>query len=308
MPTERMNEIAGPMATLNLLPIFYLFPQELLDSSEFAHFPRNPYFVYGSAKWRAVYNSDKFLETVIDGTANMVWKHFGIKAPMESFSGYYPFWKLAHTGIWWQECRQFAAYYFRNVLGNCIFAYPVLPFETSEFIFRHLVERLRPKLRIDECRAVVKALPVHEDYEPSRWSKGRIDFYRKWNHSRSATKMQFMGTDEKWDRLEKTLFDPWGNTDFGLDYEDFKDTLLEKDRQIIEMLYAGYTQVQIAQALGYANHSAVCKRAAKIAKKYREYSKINDKKLNGVPTVKNNWDEMTRLLFPPAKRPSSPAR
>ena len=299
MQKIKRSKAVDAMPELKMLPVFYLFPQELLDASPFSNFPRNPYTVLASEKWMAVYKSDKFLEIVIDGTANMVWKHFGIKASMESFSGYHPFWMIARMGEWMQTAERFGIN--THSMTSETFEYPVLSWDAAENIFRAFVEDVRRRLPLDAWRDAVKQYPCHEDYEPSRWSKGRIDFYRKWYHSRAKIQASFVGSKDDWDALAESASDPWGKVNFWLDFENFKKSLSAVDRQIFEMLFCGYTQNRIAAHLGYANHSAVSKRAKKIAEKYREYQRENDALPSPPPAVKNNWDEMTRLLFPKAK-------
>ncbi|MDL2325117.1 hypothetical protein LJC61_08265 [Ruminococcaceae bacterium OttesenSCG-928-A16] len=301
MRKTNRKDLADPFPQLKMLPMFYLFPQELLDCSNFSDFPRNPYTVLESPKWMAIYNSLHFMETVSDGMANMVWKHFGIKASMETFSGYYPFWMLARLGAWIAIAEEFGFNTYSLGTASKNFAIPVLSWEQAESYFAQFVEIFRQRYPLDKWIEVVKQHPCHEDYEPSRWSKGRIDFYRKWYHSRSITKVSFVGETWEWERLKSDLFDPWNSIDFKLDYENFKQTLSEKDRKVIELLYSGYTQVEIAKILGYANHSAVSKRAAKIAKNYRTYMEISDEPVIAEKPAKDNWDEMTNLLFPKIK-------
>ena len=305
MSDKQQTEDMSLVERLDRLPAFYLFPQWILSATQYRNFPRNPYIAIGSKKWLKAYHSDKFLENVIDGTAHMVWKHFGIKASLESFSGYYPFWMIARMGDWQLECKRFFLYFYKQVLKSPDYSYPVLDKEKTDMIFQHFVEKLRKHSTFDAMLEVVRETPCHEDYEPSRFSKARIDFYRRWYHSRSVTKVEFVDFDsEKWEQRKGSGANPWKDAFFQMDFEEFKQTLSDTDRQIIEMLYCGYTQVQIARALGYANHSAVCKRAAKIGRKYREYTKAAEEPATKSTTVKDNWDEMTRLLYPKAKQPN----
>lgn len=53
--------------------------------------------------------------------------------------------------------------------------------------------------------------------------------------------------------------------------ERFLATLSEKDRQIVELRQDGYSYVEIADKLGYKNHSGVIKRIEAIKKKFKEY-------------------------------------
>ena len=55
----------------------------------------------------------------------------------------------------------------------------------------------------------------------------------------------------------------------------FMESLSEKDRKILEMRLEGYTQEEIADELGYKNHSGVQKRITKIGLAYQEFTKVD---------------------------------
>lgn len=283
------------------LPVFYLFPQELLNASEFARFPRNPHVVLNSPKWLRVYHSGKFTETIIDGMANMVWKHLGIKASMETFSGYYPFWILARMGVWIDIAAKLG-FNTGTMANSTTFEYPVLPQETTENIFNHFVEVFCKEHPLDDWIETVKQYPAHDDYEPSRWRKAKIDFYRKWNHSCAMTEVTFVEDANGWDKLEKAATKPWKNVNFLMDYEEFKQTISEKDIKVMELLICGYSQKEIASYMGYANHSPVSKRAKRIGLKYRAFMAEDIGEIKEISPVKDNWDEMAQLLFPESKQ------
>ena len=55
--------------------------------------------------------------------------------------------------------------------------------------------------------------------------------------------------------------------------KQFMESLSEKDRKILKMRLEGYTLEEIAQELGYKNHSGVQKRITKIGLAYQEFTK-----------------------------------
>ena len=300
----RSGEIRDPLAELQYLPMFYLFPVELLVHSEFLNFPRNPHLVYHTPEWRELYHSDKFTETVIDGMAGMIWKHFGIKAPMEDFSGYYPFWILARSGVWIHTAARLGFNTVSMARVSPHFQYPVLSWELAEGVFRQMVGQYRLQHPLNEWITAVQQRPDWADYEPSRRRRRTYqDFLRRWHHSRSKwVKPISVTTGDEWDALHKhdeLLKNPYTDVDFRMDYETFMETMGENEQQIVPLLVAGYTQAEVAKHLGYANHSAVNKKVKKIGRKYREHMKIDDRPQKERKAVR--WDEMTRLLFPKAK-------
>ena len=57
--------------------------------------------------------------------------------------------------------------------------------------------------------------------------------------------------------------------------KQFTESLAEKDRKILKMRLDGYTQEEIAEELGYKNHSGVQKRITKIGLAYQEFTKVD---------------------------------
>jgi DNA-directed RNA polymerase specialized sigma24 family protein len=115
-------------------------------------------------------------------------------------------------------------------------------------------------------RDAVQEHRCHEDYDTRR-SHVKTDFFRKWYHSRSKIKiLDFVD-------VEEPGYYPYEKIDSRLDLERFTMRLDEKNQRIVKLLLAGYTQAEIAQKLGFANHSGVCKRIKKIGAEFVEYMK-----------------------------------
>jgi hypothetical protein len=57
--------------------------------------------------------------------------------------------------------------------------------------------------------------------------------------------------------------------------DDFMATLTKKDKQILEMRMKGRTLEEIAEALGYQNHSGVLKRIRKIGQAYEKLADVD---------------------------------
>ncbi|MGM9602005.1 MAG: hypothetical protein ACI3W5_10580 [Faecousia sp.] len=57
--------------------------------------------------------------------------------------------------------------------------------------------------------------------------------------------------------------------------DQFKATLSEKDMKILEMRMNGDTLEEIAEKLGYKNHSGVLKRIRKIGRAYEAYTGVD---------------------------------
>lgn len=119
-------------------------------------------------------------------------------------------------------------------------------------------------------------MPCHEDFE--EWNtRVRIDFLRKWYHTRAKNVRTFSLESSLEDSDGKLYYIPDATqnveeTVIAQDYsERFFARLSEKDKAILRFRLDGFTHVQIAEKLGYANHSGVIKRMQAIRKEFEQY-------------------------------------
>lgn len=112
----------------------------------------------------------------------------------------------------------------------------------------------------------VRSNRVEDDFS-DRWSYAREDFERKLYNKRSKHRVRFV-------ELKDTIpvVGPESEILGQLVTNDFLALLDKRNRQIVVLLSSGVTKKsEIAQILGYANHSAVSKRLARIGEKASEY-------------------------------------
>lgn len=105
----------------------------------------------------------------------------------------------------------------------------------------------------------VRSNRVADDFS-ARWSNAREDFERKLYCRRSKITVKFV-------ELHDTVpvQGPETEVEGRMVFADFMALLDEKERQIVVLLASGYTKLtDIAAELGYANHSPVSKKLAKI--------------------------------------------
>lgn len=131
-----------------------------------------------------------------------------------------------------------------------------------------------------------KSMPAHEDFDEKAWNNyDKIDFERKWNHLRTQTGA-ILELDEE---MERTAQDPRAQMPFfainnGLNAaftgEEISLQLLNAfiqsvkdstDREILYLRADGLTLQEIAQRLGFKNHSAVVKRMDKLRKRFKAF-------------------------------------
>jgi hypothetical protein len=110
-------------------------------------------------------------------------------------------------------------------------------------------------------RAIIDAVRsnrVEDDFSP-KWSFAREDFERKLYRKRSRVQVRFV---ELTDTLP--VQGPDSDLSGSLVTSDFLALLDEKQRQVVVMLSSGFRHHEIAEHLGYANHSPISKRLEQI--------------------------------------------
>jgi hypothetical protein len=252
------------------LMMFYLLPEEVVARTELTAFPRDPYEVLENPKWREVYRSDYYMLALSDAWAWLVWEHLGVRGGMEQHSGYDPFWQLAHAYTLWMRVFMAmgltAEQYFDGVDPGDILRF-LTHEETVEQFVVPMIDYYRKHTGFDQWHEAIKTHRCHEDYDKRR-SNVKKDFHRSWYHTRSMVKvLDIVQADQAGG------YNPLNAIDSRLDVERFTGRLDDKNQRIVKLLLAGYTQAEIAQKLGFANHSGVCKRVKKIGELYTEYMK-----------------------------------
>ena len=130
---------------------------------------------------------------------------------------------------------------------------------------------------VPELLSELKLMQTHEDFSDDtieNWDK--IDFDRKWDHTRTRIGRLLSSEDIEPDVLERGQ----NVLDDGEEYsieeqifeqqleEAFMKTLDSTELEICRLRQLHYTQTEIAEALGYKTHSAVAKRLAKMREKF----------------------------------------
>ncbi|KOX08868.1 sigma-70 family RNA polymerase sigma factor [Nocardiopsis sp. NRRL B-16309] len=117
-------------------------------------------------------------------------------------------------------------------------------------------------------RDILDAVRSHrvEDDFSNRWSYAREDFERKLYRKRSKVQVRFV---ELTDTIP--VQGPESDVLGKLVTSDFLALLNEKQREVVVLLSSGFRQHEIAEKLGYANHSPISKRLAQVQRKAVEF-------------------------------------
>ena len=279
---KRPDGNATPLINGEYLSAYYFFPKELLDRlpKEFDVIPREPAKAIWDKKSLELIESDLFMLLIIDGFPWLVWPFMGVKDKKEIYSGYEPAWKLSHIPDYWiKELID------RKIIPDTLmllktFAGDPLGYVSEDYVnevMSDVVPSVMKKHNMHEIINTAKELRCFEDFD-FRNSTQKIDFYRKWYHSRSKKVGLMLSIDCMVEDGDYRHFDiKDSNADFEdgvigeVYYQQFKERLSEKDMKILELRMLGLPYEEIAKELGYKNHSGVLKRMRIIKEEFLKY-------------------------------------
>lgn len=117
-------------------------------------------------------------------------------------------------------------------------------------------------------RAILDAVRSHRvaDDFSAQWSNAREDFERKLYRKRNRVQVRFV---ELTDTIP--VQSPESEVLGKLVTSDFLALLDSRQREIVVLLSSGYRQHEIAEQLGYANHSPISKKLAQIRRQAEKY-------------------------------------
>lgn len=266
-------------SNLRYLAMVYFLPEEYINPCPtLRKLPRNLLEIAQSPEMIEIINSEQFLNEIADATAALAFPHFGFSGWKEDYSGYSPIWKLSYAlPLWLKHIEKETGWGLPALLQHP--KSENLPWFSADYVNK--VMSVVVKRAIDEQNwqpilDAIKKMPCEEDYEP-RKSRIRIDWYRKWYHTRSKTKS--VSLEEQLEDPNSGIFRLGDKNKFSLEEQvesrdyvaRFKKRLSFNDREILQMRMDGYKFGEIALILGYKNHSGVVKRIQAIGKAYTQY-------------------------------------
>jgi len=264
----------------------YFIPKSILDKcgEEINSIPRNPRKLLQDRRAIEIIESDLFKLVIIDAYAFMVWPFMGLGAKREIYSGYEPSWRYAHAASIWIKGMEDEGVIpkLQEILksSNVDEDLGYISEEEISETFTWLVPKIMAKHNMNEIIAVAAEYRCFEDFD-YRKSRQKIDFYRKWYHTRAKISVESLdelkekyaeNTDGmEWDipddsiNVESTVLEP-------IAVSKFLDTLSETDRKILTMRMDDVTLEKIAEELGFKTHSAIHKRIRRIGLAYEKFS------------------------------------
>jgi len=265
-------------SNIRYLPLVYFLPEDMIAKcSMLRALPRNLGTISRSDRHMNAIQSDVFLSEIMDAAAALAFPHFGFGGWKEHYTGYSPVWRLSYALPLWTELLETETGWGLQKLFQTPSSAEI-PFFDSDYIkdiMGRIVKRAIAEQGWQPILDVVKEMPCDEDFE--KWNTNvRTDFLRKWYHTRAKIKMVSLEAcveDEEHGIHEiEDISSDFQDRVAGEDYcQRFKARLSEKDMKILELRVEGYTYEEIADKLGYKNHSGVIKRIQSIAKEFIKY-------------------------------------
>lgn len=226
----------------------------------------------------ALLDSEVFLNEIMDASAALTFPHFGFGGWKEHYTGYCPIWKLSYALPLWSRLLEQEIGWDLQALMN-IPSVQSIPFFTPEYIkeiMGRVVKRGIQEEGWQPILDVVREMPCDEDFE--KWDTNVLkDFLRKWYHTRSK-RAQIVSLEACMENEEHGVYEI---ADVSCEFEEnliaedfckrFKERLSKRDMEILELRIKGFTYEEIAEKLGYKNHSGVLKRMKAITKSFQQY-------------------------------------
>ena len=272
------------------IPAFYFIPESFLlkCGQELCSIPRDFNQLMVDEDAIRLVTSDLFVECIVDCYAYMSWPYLCPNIPyMEIFSGDSPAWRIAHAAtIWIDELTRtgllptFEAL-FHKPKEDLYFGFT--PIETVSLYMSIIVPSAVERHDLQVILDAEKDYRCFEDFD-YRESNQKIDFIRKWYHTRTKhPQISLEGYQEQmrnyYADIDWEIPDPISTfeeeVETRVDVNEFLSKLNDKDKQILQMRAEGYTYQEIAGRLDYKTHSAVVKRVKQLGKKYQEHSGLN---------------------------------
>ena len=261
------------------LQLVYMLPHDLLIRCPILRkLPRSMGELNASPEWAEVIQSDTFLNEVMDAVASLAFPHFGFGGWKEHYTGWCPIWRLSYSlPLWSKGVERVRGWGVQSLFRlPPDFEIPFFDPDDVRSVMKQVVEQTIEEQGWGPMLETVREMSCDEDFEP--WDTNvRKDFLRKWYHTRSK-RVQTVSLEacmEDEDSGIHSLPDPAGDFTGQVEGEDFcqrfKATLSEKDMAILELRVEGYGYKEIADKLGYKNHSGVIKRMEAIKKRFIQY-------------------------------------
>lgn len=142
--------------------------------------------------------------------------------------------------------------------------------EKADSLFNNAVDTLMEVMDYGGVVSTSKEIGTPEDFSKIPLNYPRNDFEKKYNHSGAKTKVDFSSVQAETELQNKKVqsYTVDELVENSVLVSEFFTILDDTDKKILKYVLSGYTQNEIAEEMGFANHSVVSKHMKKIRKMY----------------------------------------
>lgn len=137
--------------------------------------------------------------------------------------------------------------------------------EKADKLLNNGINTAMDVMQFRELAKQVQSTPAAEDFSFKQQNYPRIDFERKWYHTRAKTTVESIEDLDQHSVLSEDVEDVVFSN---MRIKNFWNSLNDEDKMILHLTMQGLTQKEIAIKLGFADHSAVSKRIKKLKEKF----------------------------------------
>lgn len=142
--------------------------------------------------------------------------------------------------------------------------------ENADKFVHNAVDTLMEVMDYGGVVSTSKEIGTPEDFSKIPLNYPRNDFEKKYNHAGAKTKVDFSSVQAETELQNKKVqsYTVDELVENSVLVSEFFTILDDTDKKILKYVLSGYTQNEIAEEMGFANHSVVSKHMKKIRKMY----------------------------------------
>ena len=290
----RLERARNLLKQFPLLVLFYLLPEKMVQDElglEFA--PRCPIAFIADDFFLTIYAGKMFPKRMMKLWAKLIWDAGVVSGFAVDYSEHEPIQILIHD---LDTCIKVLASkgYDTDWLAAQSLTIMDIPYPSEEEAAEHLAELVQHFWEHNKSIArkiyeIARTHRAHRDFT-DRKSHTRIDFHRKYYHTR--TKSKLVSIQNVWEDVEYIA-----DVEYNLENVIARDWVLyfykwlgnKRDVVICKLRCMGFTQKQIGTFLKYKNHSGVNKRiklVREILEAYIEWQRELDEDITTPPPPK----------------------
>ena len=270
------------------IPAYLMLPVELVAMApkHIMLLPRTARALLNDPQAIRVIEDKSFRKFIMQAYGALVWTHMGLKDDSECYCPDEPAYRLAfNPGFWIQameECMGMADPHTWAEQAEPDTPFTFVPLEFLDTALSYIVPDVMETHNMRAAIDTAREYRCFEDFSKLK-TRRKEDFFRKWYHTRTKHPQisleQFQEDYKEKTDVDLEFEDPTVHIDASVtgkvQVEQFVATLDEKDRQILQLRMEGRTLEEIAEELGYQNHSGVLKRIRKIGRAYESFAGVD---------------------------------